>query len=444
MKHVFLLFVCLCLCLACPFSVLADEMTDPALDGEYGIMPLNDDGGSASSYMYSLMDPAGYVSYIFYATSNSSPIYAYSYGDVQVDPCGIVWISESPFTMLKDRFSDTGEVISKNSKESVVLDSDTGLYWACVRRMGTCGNIHETSYTNYKQILKEFAADNLVKDDIGDSGGGSSDDYFGDGGSTPWKYDSSIPSPVNFKCSVKKGSGLGSIVNPNSNSLYYLTWSNPEAVDCFVLLSARIKDRETGQLKTVWLEDTKKDVGYPASKGSYAPDWVAIEERYELLWGTYYPVSFELRFYRIDSGYVHTGNMARCILNVDSNGNYYGSTSESVDLDGSWNQTVRPEDTFTSDVNGNVTNVGGSGGSGGDGGSGGEGGNGNTVQGWLDNFLSIPSVLNQFFISIKNMMSGIGEVPALIGSMFSALPSEILAIMGIGVTLVVVLRIVGR
>lgn len=440
MKRILLIGLCLCLCFS--FPVLADEVAESVPGEEYGIMPLDDDGGSASLYTYPLFDPdENFIGYVFSVTSNTSPVYGYSYGDVNKDPCGIVWISDSSFTMIYDKISPTGIVYPKGANETVIFDKDRNLYYASIRRVGTNVNILQTSYSSRNQVLSAFASNSLDKIDMGSgSGGGSSDDYFGDGGATPWKYDSVVPAPVNFKCSVKKGSGMDAILHPNSNSLYYLTWSNPEAVDYFILLSAQIKDKETGQLKTVWLEDTTKDVGYPASKGSYAPDWVAIEECYDLLWGTYYPISFELRFYRIDSGYVHTGNMARCILNVDSNGNYYGSTSESIELDESWHQTVKPEDTFTSDVNGNVTNVGGSGGSGGEG----EGGNGNTVQNWLDNFLSIPSVLNQFFLSLKNLMSGIGEVPSLIGNMFTALPSEILVIMGIGVTLVVVLRIVGR
>lgn len=62
----------------------------------------------------------------------------------------------------------------------------------------------------------------------------------------------------------------------------------------------------------------------------------------------------------------------------------------------------------------------------------------------IDGLVNIPTVLSQFFGSLKSLLVGIGEFPAYLTQVVSWLPSSVVSVITLGLVLVVVLRIFGR
>ena len=66
------------------------------------------------------------------------------------------------------------------------------------------------------------------------------------------------------------------------------------------------------------------------------------------------------------------------------------------------------------------------------------------IQKILNFIKDIPRIINSLFDSLMGLMSGVGQIPSLLSQLFSFLPVEIISLIGLGLTVVIVLRIFGR
>lgn len=65
-------------------------------------------------------------------------------------------------------------------------------------------------------------------------------------------------------------------------------------------------------------------------------------------------------------------------------------------------------------------------------------------QNLIESFDDFEGLLDSFFNGINSLLNGIGKVPELIGQVFTAFPDSIIAAIGIGLVLAIVLRVLGR
>ena len=69
---------------------------------------------------------------------------------------------------------------------------------------------------------------------------------------------------------------------------------------------------------------------------------------------------------------------------------------------------------------------------------------GNPVERLLKSLKDIPKIISSTFKAIFDLMSGVGQLPTILSQLFSFLPPEIIIIVGLGITVAIALRIVGR
>lgn len=62
----------------------------------------------------------------------------------------------------------------------------------------------------------------------------------------------------------------------------------------------------------------------------------------------------------------------------------------------------------------------------------------------LDSFLTDSNIFERFIGYLKSAMSSLGELPQYVGQLFSFLPQEIIGLLGFGVIIAIILRIIGR
>lgn len=283
-----------------------------------------------------------------------------------------------------------------------------------------------------------------------------------------YAYDSSIPAPQNLKLDFIK-TNVG-ILGLSKRTDLQLSWSNVLVDDYGVQISAsmtvevfdtegtsnNVKKKLTYKLVGLSQADSGgADAGYPASKGKFTVtedellsiaqkelgDTVKVEK--------VYVDAFRVQFYRIDSGVVNVGPVGVLNLNYSFLGKYMGSTSTveypSNSSDVGEDGGIMPDDSgkWSGDGTGSEYDADGNYVGSPDGSSGNASWS-DTFKALLDGFVNIPTVLAQFFNSLKDMMSGIGEFPAFLAQVVSWLPPSIISIIGVGLVLVVVLRIFGR
>lgn len=293
--------------------------------------------------------------------------------------------------------------------------------------------------------------------------------YSGGSDNQSYAYDSSIPAPENLKLDFIKTSG--GILGLSKRTDLQLSWSNAlvdnygvqisasMTVDVFDTEGTTIQKKKKLTYKLVGLSQVDSggaDAGYPASKGKFIvteDELLSIAQK-EL--GDTVKVekvnvdAFRVQFYHIESGVVSVGPVGVLSLNYSVLGKYMGSTSTveypSDISDIGEGGGLMPDDTgkwsgdgsgSEYDEDGNYT------------GSAGGSGSGNAswsdiVKELIDGLVNIPTVLSQFFGSLKSLLVGIGEFPAYLTQVVSWLPSSVVSVITLGLVLVVVLRIFGR
>lgn len=283
-------------------------------------------------------------------------------------------------------------------------------------------------------------------------------------------YNSSIPAPQNLKFSYSNEGGVP-IVHLGGTSYHKLSWSN-EFVDPYsvrISVKVHILDTDGNEFdKEIMVASDGSDgadYGIAASSklykynfGSLADKIIStgvVDKAHLQAWTA---VQYRVQFYQYDSGVLNVGPVGVVHLKKNMFGVYSGTvvtTETPIDKDNigssgglfpgdssdSWTSAGRDYDEF--DISGNII------------GSGVVGDDSSYVNGtshnaftsiteFLNSLVNIPTVISQLFNSLSDMMSGLGELPSLIASLFSSMPAVILTMIGLGISLAVVLRIVGR
>ena len=297
-------------------------------------------------------------------------------------------------------------------------------------------------------------------------------DKIMDGGSSESSavYSSLIPAPKNLQFSYSNEGGVP-IVHLGGTSYHKLTWSN-ELVDPFsVRISVKVHILDTGSNeydKEIMIASDGTDgadFGIAASSKMFKYDFGSLADK---ICGTgvvdkahlqaWTATQYRVQFYQYDSGVLNVGPVGVVHLKKNMFGSYSGTvvtTEVPIDKENlgssgglmpgdasdSWSASGQDYNEF--DPSGGIL------------GSGVVGDDSSYVSGtshnaftsitdFLNSLVNIPTVISQLFDSLSNMMSGLGELPTFFGSLFSSMPSTILTMIGIGISLAVVLRIIGR
>ncbi len=277
------------------------------------------------------------------------------------------------------------------------------------------------------------------------------DDFVpGEGGITPSAsivYDSTIPSPENL---TFKSESVGGFLGVGSKWEHTLSWSNGLAsppLFARVYSVAEVVFADTGQ----FFEDStiplvRAEDGYKAETGRYSVGTDYLSSK--IMDGTVLNkvLEYRIQFCRYDAdGNLAVGPVSNVHIKQNIFGKYDGYTvtteypKDDTDLGQSGGMDDNYTDKWTSDGNhyddydkdGNLVGSGTS-------------SDGNFIKNLIDSLLNIPTLINSLFKSLQDMMSGIGELPVLLGKLFSFLPGELIGFVGLAFLVVIVLRIFGR
>ena len=260
-------------------------------------------------------------------------------------------------------------------------------------------------------------------------------------------YDASIPAPENL---TFKSESVGGFLGVGSKWEHTLSWSNGLAsppLFARVYSVAEVVFADTGQ----FFEDStiplvRAEDGYKAETGRYSVGTDYLSSK--IMDG---PVlnkvlEYRIQFCRYDAdGNLAVGPVSTVHIKQNIFGKYDGYTvtteypKDDTDLGQSGGMDDNYTDKWTSDGNhyddydkdGNLVGSGTS-------------SDGNFIKNLIDSLLNIPTLINSLFKSLQDMMSGIGELPVLLGKLFSFLPGELIGFVGIAFLVVIVLRIFGR
>lgn len=292
-----------------------------------------------------------------------------------------------------------------------------------------------TYYCNF-DFFRSSGNINALYDFLGFSGG--------DSPSQNLVYDSTIPAPKNLSFTTHKEGGF---LGLGGNMFFDLKWLVPSDPNLHCRISSRVSFT-AGAESDVRMDLPLLDISdsFPASSGLFSIDEKGIASH--LKGGTLDFVDwFRLQYYRVQDGITTVGPISTVHLNRNLFGKYTGYTvtteypkddaniGDSGGLDDFYDGDWSPDGSeYTEyDKDGNVIGSGTSSGSFTD-----------LVNKLVSGFFGIPTLISGFFDSLLNLMSGVGAFPAFFTQLFSWLPPEIVSIIGVGITLVIVLRICGR
>lgn len=284
-------------------------------------------------------------------------------------------------------------------------------------------------------------------------------------------YDSSIPAPQNLTFTYDKTGGAFGI---GSKTYHKLAWSNKLVDDYSVRVSARGQYTDSSdngltkkdfEVMVVSDGSDGADVGAPASSGfvqfNLAEIMQKLENSSEFGIDSCRPTQYRVQFYKYVDGVLQVGPVGVVNLSVNVFGVWTGTVSTTevpIDknnigqsggfmgsdaVDG-WTSDGQDYQEYDSTGTQTGTGIVGNPDSYVPSGSSGGGGSGGIFQELIQGLLNIPNIVSQLFSSLKNAMSGIGELPAFVSQIVSWLPSEIISLISLGIVIVIVLRIFGR
>lgn len=269
------------------------------------------------------------------------------------------------------------------------------------------------------------------------------------GSSSSIVYDSSIPAPANLRFESKS---VGGFLGIGSKFEHKLSWSNGAATPpLYARISAVASTQATEddvpfEDSTVSLLSAVKEGGYQADIGKYS---VGTDElAAKILPGTSLNkvLEYRVQFYRYVDDVLQVGPVSTIHIKTNIFGKYDGYTvtteypkdpdnpgaSGGTDdfYDNDWSSDGSHYDEY--DKNGNLID------------SGTSEDDGGPIAKLLKSLKSIPQLIGSFFDSVNQLFAGIGNFPALLSRLFAFLPAEIIALVGLGISVVIVLRILGR
>lgn len=326
-----------------------------------------------------------------------------------------------------------------------------------IERTVSSSGIDFTFYSYSQSIIQ------VVSPNFFDSSGGASDSDV--------LYNSIIPAPQNLTFSYDKTGGIFGI---GSATYHKLSWSNKLVDEYSVRVSARGQYTDSSdngltkkdfELMVVSDGSDGADVGAPASSGfvqfNLADIMQKLEDSSEFGIDSCRPTQYRVQFYKYVDGVLQVGPVGVVNLSVNMFGVWTGTVSTTevpIDKDNigqsggfmgsdavdGWTSDGQDYQEYDSTGTQTGTGVVGDPDSYVPSGSSGGGGSGGIFQELIQGLLNIPNVVSQLFSSLKNAMSGIGELPAFFTQVVSWLPSEIVSLISLGIILVIVLRIFGR
>lgn len=276
----------------------------------------------------------------------------------------------------------------------------------------------------------------------------------GGSGDQEYQYDPDIPDPLNVRFE-KKSSGGGQ-----------LKWDNAGLGNEYGVLVNGTYHYESNMLfggsGDILYDCISIEPPESAGRGFYdmpESQWNDVHAKvkealnwYEGINFMWYPTTFRVQFYFIEGGVIYYGNYAVCNVNWKSVKKQQWTSSSTIHIGGMVDGSIDPDGDGSSD---HISGSGAIHGGGGikldsetsfdqDGNVVESGSADVTINGFLETLVNIPNVINRFFQSVSTMMSGMGQLPALLSQVVTWLPSDILTFIGIGILLVIVLRIFGR
>lgn len=306
-----------------------------------------------------------------------------------------------------------------------------------IRILGTCGNIPFIECTE-PGVLPWNSPDFVLGEDP--NGGGSSSSIV---------YDSSIPAPANLRFESKS---VGGFLGIGSKFEHKLSWSNGAATpSLYARISAVASTQATEddvpfEDSTVSLLSAVKEGGYQADIGKYSVGTDELASK--ILPGTSLNkvLEYRVQFYRYVDDVLQVGPVSTIHIKTNIFGKYDGYTvtteypkdpdnpgaSGGTDdfYDNDWSSDGSHYDEY--DKDGNLID------------SGTTEDDGGPINKLLKSLKSIPQLIGSFFDSVNQLFAGIGNFPALLSRLFAFLPAEIIALVGLGISVVIVLRILGR
>lgn len=364
----------------------------------------------------------------------------------------LYFVSDAPFTYYSlgyafntmdecNNYNGFGSSLQKSKYASV-----SGTYYGFASSVGNAtGNVYgDISFiTDLPVVVYDSALGDPWK---------KSDFVLGSGGMETTNsivYDSSIPAPQNLRF---KSESVGGFLGIGAKFEHELSWSNGLASPpLYARISAVASTQATAddvpfEDSTVSLLSAETTGGYPADTGVYRVGTDEIASK--ILPGTSLNkvLEYRIQFYRYVDDKLNVGPVATVHLKTNLFGKYDGYTvtteypkdpdnigesGGSDDFyDKDWSSDGQNYQEY--DKDGNLI------------GSGTSEDSGNPVERLLKSLKDIPKIISSTFKAIFDLMSGVGQLPTILSQLFSFLPSEIIIIVGLGITVAIALRIVGR
>ncbi len=406
------------------YSIVGGDYNGSGGDGTFSsyLIPVTD--GSINKYnLYIVSDRPYRMGY--YATN-----YGTKYTEDEVLEFLSLRAGSSAWNMSINKPVSTGYYVS-----SITIGSGTN----SINDFEIIGQFSENPFYILSQInAQPWLEDDFVLGEDPSGGGGSS-----------IVYDSSIPAPQNLRF---KSESVGGFLGIGAKFEHELSWSNGLASPpLFARISAVASTQATADDvpfddSTVSLLSAETTGGYPADTGVYRVGTDEIASK--ILPGTSLNkvLEYRIQFYRYVDDKLNVGPVATVHLKTNLFGKYDGYTvtteypkdpdnigesGGSDDFyDKDWSSDGQNYQEY--DKDGNLI------------GSGTSEDSGNPVERLLKSLKDIPKIISSTFKAIFDLMSGVGQLPTILSQLFSFLPPEIIIIVGLGITVAIALRIVGR
>lgn len=410
MRKITKLFLSLFFCIGICFTAWASGYT---MDDFAGAPPLL---GGAENVLY----------YYYFGAKNPNPIFVrLEFDDIELtvrDAGGFYYLAHNVRELRYWVNMDDGWIYANNPSAELFPTSSSTLYESVVFLESTCDI--------------KLSDGTLI---FSGSGGGS--------GKQDYAYDSSIPAPKNLTFTTREEGGNFIIAG---TKFYGLSWTPPVDGTLMCRIDANVTGKTTGQggvskTQYVRLAGENPDLLVSADSGKYEFTVGQIEDK---IGGHLGKLDYlRLQYYRLKEGKIVVGPISTVRLKLGLFGKYtyvvtteYPNDESDVGSSGGLDDTYHDkwtsdgENYYEYDQDGNLI----------DSGTNSTGSWSDALKGLIDSLLNIPTIITRLFGSLSEMMSGIGALPAYFAQVVTWLPSEITALISLGIVVVIALRIFGR
>lgn len=365
---------------------------------------------------------------VYYVQFPLGSEFGYYYAENAQNPVPYMYCT-SPFEYYTGEPTATSEIYSSDK----IYSSDGRVMYVggsnYLTMIGSYGNAIGIPADNSKGVV-EYLYTNGFVDNSGDQ---------------QYSYDSSIPAPKNLTFATREEGGNFIIAG---TKYFGLNWTSPFDNTLMCRIDANVSGKAgTGgvsKVQYVRLADETTDFKVFADSGKYEFTANFIEEK---IGGNLQRMDYiRLQYYRVVDGKIKVGPISTVKLHLGLFGKYtYTVTTEYPNDESDVGDAGGMDDTYydkwTSDgenyyeydQDGNIVDSGTS--------------SGSIVDSFnklINSLLNIPTIITRLFSSLTEMMSGIGALPAYFAQVVTWLPSEITALISLGIVVVIALRIFGR